>query len=585
MPKIEVNEALFFELLGRRMDAASLEAALTVAKAELDGWDFVSKADAAGAAGPKIPEAERSIKIELNDTNRPDLWSTAGVARQLRVYQGGGIPSYPFFSREGDQRPAQYRAVVDASIRDVRPYLACFVISGKPIGDPMLKDAIQTQEKLCSNFGRKRRSVSMGMYRIDLIKWPISYRAADPDETKFTPLQMSEPMSLRRILSEHPKGKEYGHIIAGFGKFPILMGSDGGILSMAPIINSADIGAVQVGDRDILVEFTGTDLESVALSASMVACDFHDAGYEIKPVTVDYPWETPFGRSITFPYYFQAPASVDSGKATKLLGLQLGPERVMAALSRMGIRSESHGQFVRAWPPEYRNDFLHQVDLIEDVMIGHGMAEFTPERPRDFTIGRLTPSELFTRRAKDLLVGMGYQEMIYNYLGSGKDYIERMNVPAENLLRISNPMTENFEYVRPSILPGLLQSEAMSSKAVYPHRIFEAGKVAYKDPAENYGAATRQRIGLLSCHAQADYNELSQVMASVLYYMGLDYEVVDADDPRFLHGRQARLVSKGRELGIFGEIHPSVLENWNISMPCAAGELDLEAVMAAAQNP
>ncbi|HOX92220.1 MAG TPA: phenylalanine--tRNA ligase subunit beta, partial [Spirochaetales bacterium] len=332
MPKIEVNESLFFELLGRSMDAKTLESTLTVAKAELDGWDQSSAS-----------AAERSIKIELNDTNRPDLWSTAGIARQLRVYLGGGIPSYPFFSREGQKQPSKYRAVVDSSVKDVRPYLACFVISGKAISDPILKDAIQTQEKLCSNFGRKRRSVSMGMYRIDLVQWPLSYRGADPDATKFVPLQMTESMSLRRILSEHPKGKEYGHIISGYKKFPVLVGADGGILSMAPIINSADIGAVQVGDKDILVEFTGTDLESVSLSASMVACDFHDAGYEIRPVTVDYPWETAFGRSITFPYYFQTPASVDSGKATKLLGLQLGPERVMAALARMGIQSESHG--------------------------------------------------------------------------------------------------------------------------------------------------------------------------------------------------------------------------------------------------
>ncbi len=570
MPKIEVNENLFFELAGERMDEAALESALTVAKAELDGWDKSGK-----------PE-DRVIKIELNDTNRPDLWSTAGVARQLRVYRGGTVPEYPFFSREGDQRKAEYRAVVDASIKDIRPFLAAFVISGKPIGDAMLKDAIQTQEKLCSNFGRKRRSVSMGMYRIELIKWPVSYKAADPEATSFTPLQMSEKMDLRRILAEHPKGREYGHIIAGFSRFPILMGADGGILSMAPVINSADIGAVQVGDRDILVEFTGTDMESVALSASIVACDFADAGYAIKPVTVDYPYDTPFGRSVTFPYYFQSPASVDSAKVTKLLGDQMGPDRVMAALARMGIRSESHGQYVRAWPPEYRNDFLHAVDLVEDAMIGRGMSEFKPERPGDFTIGRLTPVESFTRRAKDLMVGMGYQEMIYNYLGSGKDYIERMNVAADGVLRISNPMTENFEYVRPSILPGLLQSESVSSKAPYPHRIFEAGKVAFRAPAENYGAATRQRIGFLSAHPEADWNELAGVVSSLLYYLGQDYAVEDSEDPRFLPGRQARVRLGGRELGIFGEVHPAVLENWGITMPCAAGELDLEALMALA---
>ena len=569
MPKIEVNEKLFFELVGRRMEAPELEEALTAAKAELDGY---------GQDG-EGPGAERTIKIELNDTNRPDLWSTAGVARQLRVYAGGPIPEYPFFSSEGDAKPSRYRIAVDASVKEVRPYLAAFVISGKPISDAMLKDAIQTQEKLCANFGRKRKSVSMGLYRIELIKWPVSYKAADPDAVAFTPLGLDAKLSLRAILEEHPKGKEYGHIIAGHPKFPLLQGADGGILSMAPVINSADIGAVQVGDRDLLVEFTGTDMPSVALSAAIVACDFADAGYEIAPVAVDYPYDTPLGRSVNFPYYFQAPASVDSGRVSKLLGDSIGPEAVVAALGRMAVRAEAHGQHVRAFPPEYRNDFLHAADLVEDVMIGRGMASFKPERPKDFTIGRLHPIERYSREAKNLLVGMGYQEMIYNYLGSKRDYIDRMNVRGDDALFISNPMTENFAVVRPSILPSLLASESVSSKAAYPHRIFESGKVAFKDPAENYGSRTRQRVGMLSCHAAADYNEMAGAVAAFLFYLGFDYAVEDAEDPRFMAGRQARVMVRGEEVGVFGEINPFVLENWGITMPCAACELDLESLM------
>jgi len=567
MPKIEVDENLFFDLVGRRMEASELEHALETAKAELDGWDRSAPAD------------QRVIKIELNDTNRPDLWSTAGIARQLRVKDGGAIPEYPFFSREGDVRPSEYRVVVDASIQKLRPFMAGFVISGKPISDAMLRDSIQTQEKLCSNFGRKRRSVSMGMYRIDLIKWPVSYKAVDPDAVSFVPLQMEEKMTLRRIVAEHPKGKEYGHIISGSPVYPILTGADGGVLSMAPVINSADIGAVQVGDRDLLVEFTGTDMAAVSLSASIVACDFADAGYDIKPLRVDYGFETPFGSSVTFPYYFQQPASVDSGRVTKLLGDSIGPEQVVEALATMGVRAEAHGQHVRAWPPEYRDDFIHAVDLVEDVMIGRGMASFKPERPRDFTIGRLSPIETFTRKAKDVMVGLGYQEMIYNYLGSGKDYIERMNVPADAVIRISNPMTENFEYVRPSILPGLLQSEAVSSKAPYPHRIFEAGKVAFLDDARNYGTSTRQRMGFLCSHQAADYNELAGVVSALLYYLGEEYSVDDAVDPRFLPGRQARVMIRGAEIGVFGEVHPAVLANWGITMPCVACELDLDSLL------
>ncbi|MBN1242971.1 MAG: phenylalanine--tRNA ligase subunit beta [Spirochaetales bacterium] len=571
MPKIEVNERQFFDLLGRVRDAASLEEVLPGAKAELDGWDL------AGGKPGDSGASERVIKIELNDTNRPDLWSTAGLARQLRVLDGAPVPEYSFFSREGDERAAKYTVKVESSVAKVRPYMAAFVISGKPISDAMLRDAIQTQEKLCWNFGRKRRSVSMGLYRTALISWPVAYKAVDPDSVSFVPLGMDAPLTLRRALAAHPKGKEYGFILEGEPSHPLLVDATGKVLSYPPIINSNDLGAVQVGDSDLLVELTGTDLQAVTLSASIVACDFADAGYEIQPVAIEYPEPTAFGRRVVFPYYFQKPVALDSSRASKLLGKSLSPDAILEALAKAGVTADVHGQFIQAFPPEYRNDFLHAVDVVEDVMIGRGMADFPPERPRDFTIGRLHPNEKISRKAKNLMVGLGYQEMIYNYLGSGRDYVERMGVDPEGVVRISNPMTESVEYVRPSILPSLLGSEAASARAPYPHRIFETGKVAFRDSSENYGVATRQRLGFLAAHAEANYNEAASVVAALFYYLGEDWSIEESDDGRFIPGRQARLMRKGTSVGVFGELHPRVLENWGVTVPAVAGEIDIES--------
>jgi phenylalanyl-tRNA synthetase beta chain len=574
MPKIEVNESLFFSLLGRACAPSELEELLPGAKAELDEWILPE------GALPGGPGAEsRTIKIELNDTNRPDLWSTAGIARQLRVRETGKRPSYPFFSREGDARKAKRRVIVEESVKGVRPFLAGFVVSGKSVTDAALKDMIQTQEKLCWNFGRKRRSVSMGLYRTAIIEWPVRYRAVDPRSTRFVPLQCDKPMSLLEILAEHPKGREYGFILEKEPLHPLLADSKGAILSYPPIINSADLGAVQVGDSELFVELTGTDMVSVTLSASMVACDLADMGYTLEPVAVEYPYDTPFGREVVFPYYFQVPVSVEAAKASRLLGKALNVQAVREAVERMGSATETHGQYVTVYPPEYRNDFLHPVDVVEDVMMGKGMSFFEPERPRDFTIGRLSPIESFSRKAKGVLVGLGYQEMIYNYLGSGKDLVERMGADGSGIVRISNPMSENFEYLRDSILPCLLGSESVSSRAAYPHRIFEAGKVAFKDAALNYGVATRQRLGFLDAHAAADYNEAASHVATLFFYLGREYSIEAAEDGRFIPGRQARLLSCGREVGVFGELHPRVLEAWGIALPCSAGEIDLEALI------
>ncbi|MDH7483172.1 MAG: phenylalanine--tRNA ligase subunit beta [Spirochaetales bacterium] len=570
MPKIEVNERLFFQLAGRTWeDAQELEQALTTAKAELDEWDCSQPDD-----------GTRTMKIELNDTNRPDLWTTAGLARHLRTYASGKVPVYPFFASPRKHLEAQRTVRVERSVREVRPWLSGFIARGPAITDPVLRDMIQSQEKLAWNFGRKRKAVSIGIYRTSLIEWPVRYHGVNPAATSFVPLQETRTMTLEQILEEHPKGIEYASILKGKPIHPLLSDAKGRVLSYPPIINSADLGAVQVGDSEVFIEVTGTDYPSVALAASIMACDLYDMGYSIENVRVEYEYDTPFGSNVVFPYYFQGLASTTLEDVARLLGTRLEVDAVLAALTRMGICAYTEdGSVIQAAPPEYRNDFLHSVDLVEDVMIGYGLQAFEPARPSAFTIGRLSPIEHYSRKVKNILVGLGYQEMIYNYLGSGRDFAEKMQIPASSLVKIANPMTENYEYVRNSPIPALLGTESVSGKASYPHRAFEIGKVALKDPEANYGVVTRQYLGMLISHAAADYNEIASHVAALLYFLGKEYVVRATEDPRFVPGRQVEVLVDGERRGIFGEVHPAVLEAFGITMPCAAGEFDIEAMM------
>ena len=573
MPKIDVNEQLFFSLLGREYQYSSeFEHLLSSAKAELDE-----------APLEDAPKSERTIKIELNDTNRPDLWSTAGLARLLRMHLGGTShkEQYQAFlstqtaAKDSDNR----RVIVDPALEHIRPFMTAFVISGKPIDEPMLKDIIQTQEKLCWNFGRKRRSVSMGVYRSDLIKWPINYRAVDPETTSFIPLGCDTEMTCAHIITEHPKGKDYGWILKGMKKVPFLSDADGEVLSMAPIINSARIGAVQTGDANLLVELTGTDMPSLLLATNIVACDFSDAGYTILPVSIEHPYETGFGKTITTPFYFQESTNTTVHAVNKLLGTALSLHDITEALERMDNTIIANGDYLTLMPPAYRNDFLHEVDIIEDVMMGKTVEFFEPETPQEFTIGRLSPVTMLSRKIKSLMVGFGYQEMIFNYLGSKKDYIERMNVDGSATIEIANPMSENYQFVRPSIIPSLLSAEMVSGNAVYPHRTFETGKIAYLAPEENTGTRTRQSLGFLTASQDANFNEAASHIAGLLYYLGLSYQVKETHDPRFIEGRQAGILLEDRQIGIFGELHPQVLENWSITVPAFAGELDIEMLL------
>ncbi|MDD3996133.1 MAG: phenylalanine--tRNA ligase subunit beta, partial [Sphaerochaetaceae bacterium] len=225
-------------------------------------------------------------------------------------------------------------------------------------------------------------------------------------------------------------------------------------------------------------------------------------------------------------------------------------------------------------------DFLHPVDIVEDVMIGYGLDRFSPTMPDDSTVGRITEVEAFARKVKDVMVGLGFQEMIYNYLGSKREYIENMHVDGSGYIKISNPMSENYEYVRPSIIPSLLESESVSGHAVYPHQIFEVGKVAFLDDSDDSGTVTKNYLGFLASASEMGFNQLNSLVSTLCYYIGKEYSVEERIDPRFIEGRSGTLLYKGTRVGVFGEIHPSVLESWGCSMPTIACEIDLDLLLA-----
>lgn len=565
MPKIETYEGLFFDLLGKKLTDDELQDIFPVAKAELDGHD----------------EEEKVIKIELNDTNRPDLWSAAGVARALRTYESGKRTSYPFFSTKEKSQDTGERVVIDhKEALGIRDYSIGFAARGRKVTEELLLTLIQSQEKLCTNFGRKRKTIALGIYRSDLIKYPVHYSAVDPDKTKFVPLGMDKELSLREICTEHPKGRDYGYIVSDKPLFPYLYDDNGDTLSFPPVINSARIGAVEVGDSDLFIELSGPILEDLLLTASILSCDMYDMGFEILPCKVKLAKETKYGSEITVPFYFQSGASCTLEEVEKKLGLALSGEECVEALNRMDVEATFDGNTIKAVCPPYRNDFLHAVDLIEDIMIGHGLGRFTPVMPDEFTIGRLSKTEEMARKAKTLMIGLGFQEMIYNYLGSRKEYIDRMHISDEKAVFIMNPMSENYEVVRPSVIPSLLESESVSAHAPYPHKIFEVGKTCVRSDEDVSGTVTKNSLGFMVSDNRVGYNEASSYVYTLMYFLRKEYTLKGLeDDPRFIPGRAAQIIYDGKEIGVFGEVHPQVLESWGVEMPTVVAELDIGALI------
>ena len=162
---------------------------------------------------------------------------------------------------------------------------------------------------------------------------------------------------------------------------------------------------------------------------------------------------------------------------------------------------------MQARPAPYRDDILHPVDIVEDVVVGIGYGAFEPEMPRDFTIGKAAPQEDLSDKFRNLMVGSGFQEVFLPILCSQKEQSIEMNNPNADIVSISNPMSENYSALRGALLPGLLKTEGASRRAVYPHRFFEVGEVAVHDPDLNYGTRTDIHLGALEASDEANEEE------------------------------------------------------------------------------
>ncbi|CAI4030189.1 Phenylalanyl-tRNA synthetase beta chain [Nitrospira tepida] len=517
-------------------------------------------------------------RVELQDSNRPDLWCCEGIARQIRIKRGGKLLSYPFFSKK---TKATQRILVGPGIEQVRPYVAACSASGYEVTEAGLAQLIQTQEKLADMFGRKRRTVSIGIYRLAKIRFPVHYELVKPDETRFTPLGLDTPMTLGEMLMVHPKGVEYGGILAGAERLPLLRDEEGQALSFPPIINSREIGEVQVGDRDLFVEVTGTDLPMVVLALNIFAVNLADRGARIDPVEVRYGYKTPLGKSVVTPCEIGQARAIALDQIGAALGQALSGQEIRKALETYGYEVALKKTQVVVKLPPYRNDVMHPVDVVEDVAISRGYGSFTPVMPQQFTVGGLSQIEQRSDRVRDLMVGLGYQEVMSNIMASRQELVDRMRLagtPWERVVEVDNVMSLSYACLRQSLLPSLLRVEAASNRAFYPHRLFEVGELARPDESRSIGSRTLTSLGVLAAHQSVSFSEVHSALDLLLYYLGLEYELKPIAHPSFMDGRVGEIVIRDRGIGLIGEFHPEVLEQWQIGVPAAGLELDLTAL-------
>ena len=605
MPTITVKKADLERLIGHGLSLTELDAQLPMVKAELGSKDRdgASLLDADGEWRGDLENPE--LRVELNDTNRPDLWCAEGIARQLRDHARGQRGRYDVFHTEAASKSIE----VDPALASLRPFVGGFLARGRAIDEDELLSFIESQETLCGNFGRKRKSVSIGLYDGSSLSFPVRYHAVDRHSEGFVPLPPSDDqgsedwpadlsMTPAEILERHPTGRAYASILEGSEKVPLLSDADGRVLSFPPIINSADLGRVTPGMTELFVEVTGTELDHCLLALNILAANLVDRGWQLEPVTTRYPYATPRGQAITAPHDMSQRQSVPVSEFGRLLGEALSADEIVQKLEAYGVEAGvaegDAGAVVTARIEPYRQDYLHPVDAIEDYAISRGYENFSPCMPEDFTVGRFHPMTELEDSLRDIMIGCGFEEAICNILTSADDIRGKMRVSEDATggaapfhggaaVRIANVMNLNYSHLRDWILPSLVEIESRSSSARFPHRVFEVGEVAVHDPRANLGSRTESRLAALIADEKAHFDAAQSVLYALLGRLGLRFDIESWSHESFIEGRVALVTGVDRDgrrepLAFIGELHPELLSNWGCRVPSVAFELSVEAL-------
>ena len=512
---------------------------------------------------------ENYVKVEYNP-NRIDFCSYAGVARALKGYleMEMGLPKY-------EVRKAKVTLVVDNAVRDVRPFMLAAIVRNIRLDEDTVVELMEMQEDIHWGLGRDRKKVSIGIHNLDAVKPPFTYTAVEPESIKFVPLDKHEEMSLKEILEKHEKGVAYKRLIDWSPRYPVLVDKKGRVLSMPPIIN-AELTRVNSETENLFIDVTGTNYTAVEKSLNVLVTALADMGGITEKVNVEYEDHT-----VVSPNLKPEKRKLRVAYANKLLGLKLSEKEAIKCLLKCRLDAEKRekGILETAIPP-YRIDILHEVDLVEEVAVGYGYYRLNPTIPVAITVGEQHPAQKIANTVRQIMTGLGFLEMMNFTLTNKRLHYHFMRMKMENPIKLANPVSEEYSIMRQLLLPGLMKNLTDNKHESFPQRLFEVSDVGKINTQIESMCERRLHIAAVSSHSTANFTEIKAYVEALLANMGLKkWQFKRTKHPSFLEGRTAAIHVKGKRLGVTGEIHPEVLNNFELENPTAAFEIDLEQLI------
>lgn len=284
-----------------------------------------------------------------------------------------------------------------------------------------------------------------------------------------------------------------------------------------------------------------------------------------------------------------------------ILGAEVPGDTAAGILSGLEFGVQQSDGNLLVTVPGHRPDVTLEIDLIEEVARMHGYNRIPATLINGpSTRGARTRQQRLEMTVKDKMAGLGMSEVVtYSFINPVA--FDRINLPPDsplrNVLPLQNPLSEEHSVMRTTMLPGLVEVlQKNVNRRVTSLSIFEIGKVFL--PVEGGPLPEERKVlaaaamgftprGWNISPAPVDFYYLKGVLESLFEQIGVtgySFEP-ERENPSYHPGRAARVVVDGELAGLLGELHPDVVENYELPHRAVALELDFDMLARAAGRP
>ncbi len=535
------------------------------------------------------------IEYEIT-TNRPDALSVLGIARELRAALGRNI-KLPETSYETGDFEAKDEASLEVLDPAACPRYEGFVVKG-----------IENRE---SPLWMKVRLYLVGLRPINAVVDVTNYvmyelgqplHAFDLDKLKGREVVVRRAKNGEKIVTLDGVERELSKddLVIADAEKPVaiagVMGGEGSGTDFNTVnlfLESAHFDPMTVRKTSKRLGLSTDSSYRFERGADIEACTFaaERALHLIQKLTGG---KVAKGNLSFYPKPYTPKVIVFSPeKAVKLLGVHIPARKSAEILTNLGFTVKKEQDYLVVKVPSWRKyDVSREVDLIEEVVRIYGMKNVVSTYPLMHSEVERNFGYFRVERVKEVLSDLGLNEAI-NYSFIGEKLYSKFGLPVEKLVKIKNPLSEEWVYMRNYIFPSLVQNAVnninRNEKDVF---LFEVAKVFIPENGElpteklKLGFLITGKIpeGLWSWR-KVDFYDLKGIVETLSELLKVPLEFKATDSYRFLHpGQSAEVLLGGKPVGFVGKLHPDVNEAFDIKEEIFVGEVDLEELLKASNE-